>query len=295
MVTDTAERPARGTRPETRDVAELRALRTSRPELADAVDLHLGLLELQRRIQARIPLPWFEVTADTVGRHHAQARPLLAFDRIPLDASDFRLAVRQTAEVLHRCGALDQADYERVQAVGRDPKLLDVVRVWFEGAVSRQVAALGVPPSTPPREDDAMTDEVLALAMRPFLARCAEVLQQRPELEAWGHPLCALCFGEPDLAVITPAAERHLVCGRCGLQWNWEPLACPFCRNGDRSRITSFATPDGQYRVYGCDACHRYLKAFDGRHASRPVMPVVDGVATLPLDAAAQQRGYSAS
>jgi formate dehydrogenase maturation protein FdhE len=49
------------------------------------------------------------------------------------------------------------------------------------------------------------------------------------------------------------------------------------------------------YRVYGCDACRRYLKAFDGRHASRAVMPVVDAVATLPLDAAAQQRGYSAS
>ena len=50
---------------------------------------------------------------------------------------------------------------------------------------------------------------------------------------------------------------------------------------------TSFATPDGQYRVYACDACHRYLKAYDGRRASRPVMPVVDSIATLPLDAAA--------
>jgi formate dehydrogenase maturation protein FdhE len=63
--------------------------------------------------------------------------------------------------------------------------------------------------------------------------------------------------------------------------------------NNDRSRITSFATPDGQYRVYACDACQRYLKAYDGRRASRPVMPAVDSIATLPLDAAAMQRGYS--
>jgi len=34
------------------------------------------------------------------------------------------------------------------------------------------------------------------------------------------------------------------------------------------------------------------LKAFDARRASRPVMPVVDAVATLPLDAAAMQKGY---
>jgi FdhE protein len=99
--------------------------------------------------------------------------------------------------------------------------------------------------------------------------------------------------GEPDFAVITPAAERHLICGRCALRWKFEPLTCPYCRNSDRTQITSFATPDGQYRVYACDVCTRYLKAFDGRRATRPVMPIVDGVATLPLDAAAIQRGYS--
>jgi FdhE protein len=102
-----------------------------------------------------------------------------------------------------------------------------------------------------------------------------------------------LCGGEPDFSVITPAAERHLICGRCGLRWKFEPLTCPYCRNSDRSRITSFATTDGQYRVYACDVCTRYLKAYDGRRAARPVMPMVDTVATLPLDAAAIQRGYS--
>ena len=38
--------------------------------------------------------------------------------------------------------------------------------------------------------------------------------------------------------------------------------------------------------------CQRYIKAFDARQASRPVLPVVDAVATLPLDAAAMQKGY---
>ena len=138
-----------------------------------------------------------------------------------------------------------------------------------------------------------MVGQVLSLAMRPFLSRCAEVVQQRPELGLWTHPHCALCGAEPDFAVITPAAERHLICNRCTLRWKFEPLTCPYCRNNDRSRITSFATPDGQYRVYACDRCQRYLKAFDGRRATRPVMPMVDSVATLPLDAAAMQRGYS--
>jgi formate dehydrogenase maturation protein FdhE len=46
------------------------------------------------------------------------------------------------------------------------------------------------------------------------------------------------------------------------------------------------------YRLNGCDVCERYVKAFDGRHARRAVMLTVDSIATLPLDAAAAQRGY---
>ena len=83
-----------------------------------------------------------------------------------------------------------------------------------------------------------------------------------------------------------------LICARCASRWRFHQLACPFCRNADRSKITSFATRDGLYRLYACDVCQRYLKAFDGRHAPRPVMPAVDVIATLTLDAAAVQRGY---
>ena len=135
---------------------------------------------------------------------------------------------------------------------------------------------------------------MLVLALRPFLSRCAEALLTRPEFAAWRHAHCPICGWEPDFAVITPSADRRLICGRCLGQWTFDPLACPFCENADRSRITSFATRDGRYRVYGCDACRKYLKAYDGRNASRPVMVTVDAIATLPLDAAAMQRGYSA-
>jgi Protein involved in formate dehydrogenase formation len=290
-------RPPRPLRAESRESAELRALKAEHPELAEAVDLHLELLELHRRIQGRVPLPWLELNATILARHEAESRPVLRFEDIPLDLSDLRLLVRQTADVLRRHGAIDDGDYQKVQSLGRDMKLLQVVGQWYRSAAeSHAVAAVGVgrvPAAETASGDQAVLGQVLALVMRPFLSRCAEVLQQRAELALWSHPHCPLCGGEPDFAVITPAAERHLICGRCALRWKFEPLTCPYCRNDDRGRITSFATPDGQYRVYACDVCHRYLKAYDGRRASRPVMPIVDGVATLPLDAAAIQRGYS--
>ncbi|HSU69623.1 MAG TPA: formate dehydrogenase accessory protein FdhE [Tepidisphaeraceae bacterium] len=291
-------RPAPRPRSESRETVALRAIRDRQPELAEAVDMHLELLELQRRIQGRVPLPTLDLSAETFARHQASGRPLLPFDAIPLELTDLRLMVRQTADVLRRFGALDDVDYQKVQAIGRDMKLLAVVGDWYRKAAEREAVApagLGhVAAAAPPTGNDALS-EVLALAMRPFLSRCAEVLQQRSDLATWNHPHCALCGGTPDFAVITPAAERHLICGRCALRWKFEPLTCPFCLNADRSRITSFAARlgDADYRVYACDVCHRFLKALDGRRAARPVMPVVDAVATLPLDAAAIQRGYT--
>jgi formate dehydrogenase maturation protein FdhE len=271
---------------------ELRALKERQPDLADAVNMHLELLEVQRRVQGRIPIPHIDVSREIVSRHQAEARPLLRFEDIPLELSDLRLVVRQTADIMRRFDALDEADYQHVQHLGREVTLLEVIGRWYRAGAEKHSVPVGVGSVTTTAEDGVL-DQVLTLAMRPFLSRCAEVLQQRAELEQWTHPHCALCGGEPDFSVITPAAERHLICGRCGLRWKFEPLTCPYCRNSDRSRITSFATTDGQYRVYACDVCTRYLKAYDGRRAARPVMPMVDTVATLPLDAAAIQRGYS--
>jgi hypothetical protein len=48
------ETPLRAPRPESRQTSELRALRERQPDLAEAVDMHLELLELERRIQGRV-------------------------------------------------------------------------------------------------------------------------------------------------------------------------------------------------------------------------------------------------
>jgi hypothetical protein len=294
-VTEPTARPPRPNRADSREAAELRAIKQRQPELADAVDMHLELLDVQKRVQGRIPLPWFELNTAIITRHQAEARPLLRFEDIPLELTDLRLIVRQTAEAMRRHGALDEDDFQKIQALGRDMSLVNVAAQWYRTGAERHLAPSSSKQTVAVEsEAGGAIDQVMTLAMRPFLSRCAEVLQPRPELAIWTHPHCALCGGEADFSVITPAAERHLICGRCGLRWKFEPLTCPYCHNSDRTQITSFATPDGQYRVYACDVCQRYLKAYDGRRAPRPVMPIVDGVATLPLDAAAMQRGYSA-
>src|SRR5688572_5556426 len=120
-------------------MAELRALKDRQPELADAVDLHVALLELQRRVQGRVPVPWFELGGDKLSRHQAEGRPLIRFEEIPLDLTEFRLMVRQTADVLRRFGALDQSDYARMQTLGRDMQLVTVAGDWYRRTAERHL------------------------------------------------------------------------------------------------------------------------------------------------------------
>ena len=285
------ERPPRPPRSETREVVELKQIKADHPELESAVDLQLALVEMQRRVQSRVPLPRIAVEPTWARAQQAAGRPLVRFDDIPLEWSDFRLTLRQTADILLRFEAIERADYEQLVALGRDGHALEpLVSSWYNATSGVEE---GTDPRTRPQSEPASLDQVLVLALRPFLARCAEVLAPQIDLTTWTHGHCPICGWEPDFAVITPTADRRLFCGRCVAQWSFAPLTCPFCANDDRARITSFASRDGRYRVYACDVCQRYLKAYDARNAQRPVMVAVDTIATLPLDAAAMQRGYT--
>ena len=271
-------------RPESPDIAELTELRVAQPDLASAIDLQIELLRLERRVRPRLPLPTLTFDVGRVTDAIRNGRPLLRFDDLTLNWSDFRFVFRSVAELMRRHDALDEADYRRTEALGREAHRLEPLVVqWFVTGVD--------PGAANPPPDLAGLEPVIQLAMRPFLSRAAEALATIDAAE-WARGCCPLCGGEPELATITPAAERLLICSRCTSRWRFDPIACPFCDNAERDRITSFASRDGRYRIYACDQCLRYLKAYDGRHASRPVMLAVDTIATLPLDAAAMQRGY---
>jgi Protein involved in formate dehydrogenase formation len=285
------DRPPRPPRAETREVIELKQLKAAQPELASAIDMQIALVDMQRRVQSRVPLPWIQVDPEWQKAQQTAGRPLVRFKDIPLEWSDFRLTFRQTADILQRFDALERGDYDRIVALGRDGNALEpAVAAWYEATSG--VEAGSDPRTRAPSDAPASLDQVLVLALRPFLARCVEALAQRVDLGGWSHGHCPVCGWEPDFAVITPSADRRLFCGRCVAQWSFPSLRCPFCANDDRALITSFATRDGRYRVSACDVCRRYIKSYDARRAQRPVMVAVDSIATLPLDAAAMQRGY---
>ena len=131
-----ADRPARPPRAETREIVELKQLKAAQPELASAVDM-------QRRVQSRVPLPWIQVDPDWQQAQRAAGRPLVRFKDIPLEWSDFRLTFRQTADILQRFDALERADYDRIVALGRDGNALEpTVATWYDATSGVEAAPL---------------------------------------------------------------------------------------------------------------------------------------------------------
>ena len=87
---------------------ELKQLKAAQPELASAIDMQIELVDMQRRVQSRVPLPWIQVDPEWQKAQQTAGRPLVRFKDIPLEWSDFRLTLRQTADILHRFDALEQ-------------------------------------------------------------------------------------------------------------------------------------------------------------------------------------------
>jgi len=265
-------------------IAALRALVDDQPELAPAADLQIAIAQITRRVSARAPLPLLGPVAE---RQQALAKGVrvLAFEDLRLDWSAIRLTLREVARALADAGALSPEELAAVDGYvrGETGALEALVATWFD---TQTGDAQG--------EITEGLHELLDTALRPFLARAASAALTGLDLAGWNRPSCPACGGEADVAVILRDGRRCLSCHRCRAQWPWHAWACPRCTNDAREHVASFASRDGLYRIYACGKCKRYLKAYDSRQAPRPFLPEVDLIATLPLDAAALQKGFTA-
>ena len=275
-------------------VSALRELVVEHPDLATAAELQIELALITRRISARAPLPFLAPAPERQALVGA-GRRLLSFSDFRFDWSAVRLAVREVARALESVGALPREEGASVERLvrGETPALEGCLALWFDERLDENEPGAGGPQAAMDAPLPEGLHEVLDAAMRPFLMRAASAALTGIDLSSWTKPCCPACGAEPDFAVITRDGKRNLCCHRCRTLWAWHAWACPRCENDDRSTISSFASRDGLYRIYACGKCMRYVKAFDGRNAPRPFLPDVDLIATLPLDAAAMQKGFN--
>jgi FdhE protein len=264
---------------------ELRRLKAASPHLATAVDFHLALFDVDRSVRARMMLPRTLAKDALLAERLTQGQRLLEFDDLSIDWSDLRRVLREATVLLQRFEMIEGEEGDALLAIVRDAgRLPPLLRHWYDAVLDDANDA----------SEDAMTPgqaHACLLGMRSFLAPAAAAMLQRHDVESWQRSSCPVCGGEPDFSVWS-TDRRRLVCGRCCGQWTFPDGECPFCKTRGPAAGHFFSSGSRTYRVDTCDGCRRYLKGFDESHASRGFMLSVEAVATLPLDAAAQQLGY---
>ena len=158
--------------------------------------------------------------------------------------------------------------------------------------------------SESPEQQSAILQEFLESgdSEREFFARA--ILQPYAEWLASSRPpqvftgdslVCRLCGSRPQAAVLRPEGDggkRFLLCSLCLTEWEFRRILCPACGEENHRQLPRYTAEDvDSVRVEACDSCHFYLKSID-MTVDGLAVPLVDEVATVPLDLWASEHGY---
>lgn len=246
-------------------LAALEAARTDYPDLAPFLEFRRDLLVAQ----STVDMPSLSLDEAEIRTRLQRGQPALLLDDLALDGMTFAELLWRVEEVTARY----RSDWP-TDGAGLS---LKAARAWFVGDEVR----------------DEQTAFLIGEALRPFLMHAARKLHSVLAGVPWHRPICPVCGGAPDFAVLErEAGARILFCSRCDTGWRFGRAGCPFCEGDDYAKFAYFLSDDGAYRLYVCDACQRYLKAMDLRETGRVVVPVVERAVTVGMDVAACEEGY---
>lgn len=130
-----------------------------------------------------------------------------------------------------------------------------------------------------------------------FLQPCAENLaDHKPHSPLRGTLVCCpFCLGKPQVGVLRQegdGAKRFLICSLCSTEWAYGRIVCPACGEEATDKLAIYTESHFNHvRVEACDTCGHYIKTFDLTKNGLAV-PVVDELATIPLNIWAHEQGY---
>jgi hypothetical protein len=296
------------------------ALRTSRPDLADALDLQQTLIRATLE-SARAPIAQpFALPREQVAARIREGVPLLHDQPVQIDihfAADLfsrivnalqqrgaaDLQQRGTADVPQRGAADlqqpgDDADLQpRLNSLvdAATGGLLDPHQLFTEAFVQHDdhLAELASSVAADPELLIAVARQAAAPLLRAFAERLVPLVERADE-PGWTSGYCPICGAWPLLDELRGTEPgRFSRCAGCGTGWRARGLGCPYCGNDDaRSLHTLTMQTEPRFRVSACDRCHGYLKIANTFDPAPSALLQLDDVASRHLDVAAIERGY---
>jgi FdhE protein len=271
-------------------VGDLARLAQERPALAGPTNLLRDLLPRLYETAVSETAPGLD--GERAAVKLAGGVPLLRHERLAVDADAFR------RRWLHVCGALeqhrgDEAGRQLAECVrhGRwqPQELVDETLAGRPEAIHGRAEALGL--------DAGMAATVLRLTLFPVFSQIDAALTPLRQGARWAHGYCPTCGSWPLLGEFRGLEQtRFLRCGLCAADWEFPRLCCPFCGTRDHQVLGYFHVEgeEARWRAATCDACRGYVKMRATLAPLSPLQLLVADVASMHLDLAAAERGYTA-
>jgi FdhE protein len=136
---------------------------------------------------------------------------------------------------------------------------------------------------------------VVALLPVPFLHACNRRGASSIS-ESWVQGYCPVCGAWPAFAEVRGIERRRSFrCGRCGAAWHARALYCPYCDMSDHGELVALVPQNGESNaaIDACNRCGRYVKAFTRLQGCPPETVMLDDLASVELDVAALEQGYT--
>ncbi len=159
--------------------------------------------------------------------------------------------------------------------------------------------------------DDGSDDRIvsqaagLSVAVPPlmfFLQQLMRIVleKRRPEVLAllgnvtWQHGYCPICGSFPSVALIEEKITRRwLHCSRCGHEWLFSRVICPYCEQESQQGMDFFFVEDRpREAAFSCDRCRRYLVTLKGVSDLNDYDLDVTAMSLAHLDVIMQEKGY---
>ena len=217
--------------------------------------------------------------------------PLLRGERLTIDLKAFRLRWQRA------CNAL-----ETIQPDGNAAELAEMMqRGRLDPAALVEAVVAGRPEDV--REliealqlDSGLASSLLRFTLFPHFTALAAKLAPHRSGTVWERGCCPTCGNWPLLGEFRGLDQsRHLRCGLCADSWEAARLWCPYCDCQSHERL-SFFHAEGEelkWRVAVCGECRGYVKMVTTLTTLPPLALLVADAATLHLDLAAAERGYT--
>jgi len=258
------------------------------------ISFQIDLLEISKKYIKKIKSPALVLPdKELIQQHFENGSPIITFVPISLP-QDILVSCWKDLIKVFQSHQILSTDFSSKTKTNSQAKLVIGIS---KAVTSFDNDALQKLAKSVPMESSTMT-LISRELVKPIFHSLADHAKKSISFENWTEGYCPICGNLPNFARFSKEEEgkRYLWCERCEIEWGFQRVCCPFCKNTDHAKLKFLTTNHREeLRIDVCENCKGYIKTFDERKLEEEgeIIYFKENVASLFLDMVAEEKGYT--